>query len=499
MIHRSLNHQFIVKFYSHFDDANNIYMILELCSRRSLMELQKRRKFITEPEVRYYLSQLLDGCNYLHSNNIIHRDLKLGNIFLDASLNVKIGDFGLATSVKFIGERKKTLCGTPNYIAPEILAKKGHSFEVDVWSIGCIIYTLLVGRAPFETRSLKETYKKIQNVEYNVPSNLSSSARNILACIFQQNPSNRPQVTDLMKNQFMTSGFRPAFLPESCLTTQPHFENITGYASGPKRGLTENQNAANIENNNGMPQTPNMSEKLISNVTLLRNQMKVVIETCHKNTVENIDDAEDPALAPIYWISKWVDYSDRYGFGYQLCDNSYGCIFNDCSQLIQFKNKNYQYINTRGEELFHHANALPTGETFDTKRKLIDFFKDYMQDRLMYAGSNMPTRDQTSEDIGRLPYLVHWERSSEGIGLLLSNATFQFNFSDHTKLILCPLMAAVTYIDFDKTCRTFKLTHMQTTGAITAELWNRLMKAFKLLNGILDVLTRRETKQVLNS
>ena len=104
-----------------------------------MMELQKRRKLLTEPEVRYYLHQLLEGCNYLHQNNIIHRDLKLGNIFLNSKLHVKIGDFGLATSVNFTGERKKTLCGTPNYIAPEILTKKGHSFEVDVWSIGCIM------------------------------------------------------------------------------------------------------------------------------------------------------------------------------------------------------------------------------------------------------------------------------------------------------------------------------------------------------------------------
>lgn len=70
-------------------------------------------------------------------------------------MQVKIGDFGLATIVDVPGEKKKTLCGTPNYIAPEVLDKKGHSFEVDVWAIGCILYTLLFGRPPFETQSLK--------------------------------------------------------------------------------------------------------------------------------------------------------------------------------------------------------------------------------------------------------------------------------------------------------------------------------------------------------
>ncbi|KAA0197263.1 hypothetical protein HAZT_HAZT003145 [Hyalella azteca] len=94
------------------------------------MELHKRRKALTEPETRYFMRHLLHGVKHLHDKRVIHRDLKLGNLFLNDDMQVKIGDFGLATRVDFDGERKKTLCGTPNYIAPEILNKKGHSFEV---------------------------------------------------------------------------------------------------------------------------------------------------------------------------------------------------------------------------------------------------------------------------------------------------------------------------------------------------------------------------------
>lgn len=152
-IHKSLNHRNIVGFHSFFDDPLNIYIVLELCKKRSMMELHKRRKIITDYECRYYIHQVLTGVKYLHDKHIIHRDLKLGNLFLNDELHVKIGDFGLATKIEFEGERKKTLCGTPNYIAPEILNKKGHSYEVDVWSIGCVMYTLLVGQPPFETKS----------------------------------------------------------------------------------------------------------------------------------------------------------------------------------------------------------------------------------------------------------------------------------------------------------------------------------------------------------
>lgn len=134
------------------------------------MELHKRRKAVTEPEARYFTYQIVEGVLYLHNLKIVHRDLKLGNLFLNDELQVKIGDFGLATTCDN-DERKKTLCGTPNYIArmfhaeslqksniyfsAEVLNKIGHSFEVDLWAIGCILYILLFGHPPFESKSLE--------------------------------------------------------------------------------------------------------------------------------------------------------------------------------------------------------------------------------------------------------------------------------------------------------------------------------------------------------
>lgn len=89
--------------------------------------------------------------------------LKLGNLFLNDKMQLKVGDFGLAARVIFDGEKKRTICGTPNYIAPEILDSKiGHSYEVDFWSIGVILYTLLIGRPPFESSEVRQTYKKIK-------------------------------------------------------------------------------------------------------------------------------------------------------------------------------------------------------------------------------------------------------------------------------------------------------------------------------------------------
>jgi polo-like kinase 1 len=112
-------------------------------------------------------------------------------------MEIKLGDFGLATKVEFDGERKKTICGTPNYIAPEILeGKNGHSFEVDIWSLGVILYTLLIGKPPFETNDVKTTYKRIKNNQYSFPDNIqiSSLSKDLITQVLNTDPSKRPTI-----------------------------------------------------------------------------------------------------------------------------------------------------------------------------------------------------------------------------------------------------------------------------------------------------------------
>lgn len=169
-IHRSIRHENVVQFQHFFEDHQNVYIILELCGQHSLNEMLRRRKRLTEAEVIFISMGILKGIQYLHSHRIIHRDLKLGNVFLNDKMQPKLGDFGLATKLEFDGERKRTICGTPNYIAPEVLeGKAGHSYEVDMWSFGVIVYTLLVGTPPFETNDVKATYQRIKDCNYEWP------------------------------------------------------------------------------------------------------------------------------------------------------------------------------------------------------------------------------------------------------------------------------------------------------------------------------------------
>jgi polo-like kinase 1 len=140
-------------------------------------------------------------------------------------MEVKIGDFGLATKLEFDGERKRTICGTPNYIAPEVLeGKQGHSYEVDIWSLGVIIYTLIIGKPPFETNDVKTTYKKIRMNSYSFPDTvpISDQAKDLITKILCNDPSKRPSIDEILNHNWINNeGTVPRFLPPSTLACPP--------------------------------------------------------------------------------------------------------------------------------------------------------------------------------------------------------------------------------------------------------------------------------------
>ncbi|XP_071557610.1 serine/threonine-protein kinase polo [Temnothorax nylanderi] len=476
-IHQTLNHKHIVGFHGFFDDTNNIYIILELCRKRSMMELHKRRKALSECETRYFMKQILDGVFYLHQHRIIHRDLKLGNLFLNDDLQVKIGDFGLATRLEHDGERKKTVCGTPNYIAPEVLTKIGHSYEADVWSIGVIMYTLLVGKPPFETSSLRETYSRIKQVQYKTPQHISKPAMNMVANMLQLSPSKRPSVAKLMKDSFFSSGYMPASLPLSCLTMAPRLDTLELHCN--RKPLSE-MNLNGYSEQEIFPRVPNSpSRKAKFNneiiepqrggnldirkmLQTLKEQIAVVLKTKPaRETASSSDELTDPAAQPVIWISKWVDYSDKYGFGYQLSDDSVGVMYNDGTRLIMMSNGyNIHYINREGDELYYTVKDYPAH--LEKKMKLMNFFLKYMNEHLMKAGGSISMK--RGDELSRIPYIHQWFRTQTAVVMQLSNGTVQINFLDHAKIIMCPLMAAVTYIDHDKNFKTYRFQTIQENG-----------------------------------
>jgi len=148
-------------------------------------------------------------------------------------MELKLGDFGLATKVTYEGEKKRTICGTPNYIAPEILSSKtGHSYEVDVWSIGVIIYTLLFGRPPFETSDVKRTYKRIKANDYTFPEHVTvaESAKDLIKRILKSDPKERVSLDEIASHEFL-QGAVPDQMPTSTLACPPSKSLIDKYVN----------------------------------------------------------------------------------------------------------------------------------------------------------------------------------------------------------------------------------------------------------------------------
>ncbi|KAK0096643.1 hypothetical protein PV326_004840 [Microctonus aethiopoides] len=500
-IHKTLKHKNVVGFYGFFDDHYNIYIILELCRKRSMMELHKRRKALTECETRYFMKQILDGVHYLHKNRIIHRDLKLGNLFLDDELTVKIGDFGLATRLAHDGERKKTLCGTPNYIAPEILTKVGHSYEVDVWSIGCIMYTLLVGKPPFETSTLRETYARIKSVNYKTPTHISGPAITMISNTLQGIPSKRPSVSKLLNDPFLTSGYLPLSLPLSCLTMAPRLDTLESH--NQRKPLSEmNQNEADDKAVFRLPVSPARKIKGIETlsetqksgrdirkmlITLKEQVAAVLLTNPARQDASSAVENTDPSAQPFLWVSKWVDYSDKYGFGYQLCDDGVGVMYNDGTRLIMLANKhNIHYINRDLNEMYYTVKDYPP--SLEKKMKLMNFFLQYMNEHLMKAGGSIVIKN--SDSMSRIPYMHQWFRTQTAVVMQLNNGSVQINFLDHTKIIMCPLMAAVTYIDQEKNFRTYRFETIQQNGC-SAGLARNLQYAHEKLGLMIANLQSR--------
>lgn len=218
-IHASLDHPQIISFRDTFEDPHFVYLLMDLGENSTLSGLTRRRKVLSEREARFYVYEIFQALQYLRHKKIIHRDLKLSNLFLDRRFRAKLGDFGLSAQKVDDQERRFTVCGTPNYIAPEVFNHhgRGHSYEVDVWSLGVITYAILLGSPPFETDNVKKTYKRIINNDYQFPPGnlISKEACQFISCIFQTDPDVRLSLDKLDSHEWLHQEGFPPPLPQS--------------------------------------------------------------------------------------------------------------------------------------------------------------------------------------------------------------------------------------------------------------------------------------------
>uniref|UniRef100_A0A8C3K5M4 Serine/threonine-protein kinase PLK3 n=1 Tax=Calidris pygmaea TaxID=425635 RepID=A0A8C3K5M4_9CHAR len=527
-LHRDLHHKHIVKFSHYFEDAESIYIFLEHCSRKSLAHIWKARHTLLEPEVRYYLKQIISGLKYLHLKGILHRDLKLGNFFINENMELKVGDFGLASCQDTSDQKKKTICGTPNYLAPEVLLRQGHGPESDVWSLGCVMYTLLCGSPPFETSDLKETYRCIKQVEYTLPAFLSLPAKHLIASILRRNPQDRFTLEEILDHEFF-KGYTPEKLPPSSCVMAPElsppnpakslFAKVTKTLFGKKKpkgesvhlprslwgslpfcrekwALSPGETSWWVSWAPSCPELPVLPWLIVGPADSACHLLSAAFEDCItasaiiesavwllRTCLSSMPPAEkNPASLARHehfvWVSKWVDYSNKYGFGYQLSNRSIGVLFNNGTHMTLSPNhRTVHYNPTNSKHLVFSVSAIP--EQLQAQMSVLRYFASYMEQHLM-KGGDLPSID----DLGQPALLLlQWVKTDQALLMLFSSGTLQVNFyNDHTKVIISKPdhSCLVTYINRERNSYTYKLCSIQELGC-SPELHQRLKYILKLL------------------
>lgn len=377
----------------------------------------------------------------MHKNKIIHRDLKLGNLFISENMELKIGDFGLATTIQYDGERKHTICGTPNYIAPEILERKsvGHSYEVDLWAMGVILYTLLIGRPPFETDDVNETYKRIHNNEYSFPSHIfiSEDAKDMIKKILVTNPSERLSLDQMRNHPFMNKQQIPKTLPNYTTNYPPNCQFYRKYKSDQVKDINDlskveddysgyleqlkdfaKKNVNHIKYNvskfkfDDYNETANSTKEVSKETRSTRqvmNQGSRTSASTNKQIKESLDKSlckekhellknkkETISLEELNYIETLVDYSSKFGILYRSNKNLIGCVFNDKTNIHKhignnecvFENKK----NTRQKLFkFNSQNMRDVPTDVRNKFEILKNYEKYLAEKVkkIFKGLNL--------------------------------------------------------------------------------------------------------------
>lgn len=207
---QKLRHPNINALIETFDTKNHLYMVLELLQGGELFESIVKKRCYNEVEAAIVIRQVTRACEYMHQRGVIHRDLKPENlVYLDKdNTQICVTDFGLAKYVKSEGRLTKTACGTPGYVAPEILRRNKYDSQVDLWSVGVILYILLCGFPPFVDRNLKALYKLIREGKFTFPSpywdHVSAQAKDCIQRLLHVDPKKRLSATQLLKHDWIS-------------------------------------------------------------------------------------------------------------------------------------------------------------------------------------------------------------------------------------------------------------------------------------------------------
>jgi len=215
-IQSHLRHPNILRMFGYFHDEKRVYLIVEYAAGGELFKRVQKEGRLSEAQTASYIRQLADALSYCHSRHVIHRDIKPENLLLGSRGELKIADFGWSVHSPETTKRR-TLCGTLDYLPPEMVAGTPHDHNVDVWAVGVLTYELLVGKPPFEMKGCDETYRRIRGVEVTYQPWMSSQAVDFMSKLLVREPSARMQLSAALQHPWLKN----SNLPTTPAQTEP--------------------------------------------------------------------------------------------------------------------------------------------------------------------------------------------------------------------------------------------------------------------------------------
>ena len=523
-IQKSLNHPKIVKIKSYSEDPENVYIIQELCKNRSLADLLKNRGYLSEFEVQSYMFQLIQGLKYLHDRKIIHRDLKPSNIFLDEKFELKIGDFGLIAKLNNNEDRKTTSCGTKYYMAPEVInpGKKGYSFEVDIWSMGVIMYQLLTGKYPFDDNDDKKLKDKILTKDFNFPNEpyISDVAKDLIKQILVKNRIKRPILNQIVYHDFFHMNIFPKYPDIKFLKKEPSLEEKREYMP-------------DMDNNGRIYKEAENKElyKLI-----VRDIPEIRYEYIKKYNLSYLNQNDFNSFKNNNQIDNWIIYfheSDHFGLCYYEINNGLiGIMFknkeendyNGLKLIFDSETDNiYEIQNLEGKDIInlYQSNNIPEKlkknftifmryhikikqqlneiqnkkyENYENNISNISTSRDNEDNSIISNKINNDISFNSSKDNEKkLVYIKSYKKEKVAKFLILSNNVKQIIFKDKVQILMLEQKGVIGYIDINKKITFLCLENINNNSNkdilmridyIRKVNYNEMLNTFKKKNNI---------------
>ncbi|KAI6192587.1 Polo kinase [Aphelenchoides besseyi] len=440
-----VRHPNVVSMLSAFDSVEgDVCMLLEYCPNGNLADFVERSDgcVLVEAEAVRFLRQLLNAVEFIHTvPEILHRDIKPTNILLSNNFTLKLADFGLACTMDE-SRRRRSVCGTPNYVSPEIIMYRGHTYASDYWAIACTFFFMLSGVTPFQTSSIRGTYAKICRSDYVYPYNFtgSSKAKDWISRVLCVEPTRRMSMREMIAHPLFQT-FRRSSM--SNLLTDSNGNIVEPSV----KSISRCQSVFDLNSNRS---SPDPEHQLMTTYSLFYRLIQSVLKM---NDCHDYGFMHSNRSLPDVYVCKWcnsirqVDYSNKFGFAAQLQNGVCSVLFNDDSILstIDCDVFTYHPLKThRGYNVWDSTTLLCSA--FQSKIQNARYVRSYMDQELTSLVPLDEPEDFLMVELCRATYIMDVIKLEEAIVFLINDGTMQINFTNTRLKVLLERNHDIVYI-----------------------------------------------------